>query len=352
MVALVGMYPVPPPPENLATLRSNGMFTQRLIAPEPGVSDDVIVARPTVLEGLSLIRRPLSPEAGSTTLIPLASNPLNPPYQVGVASPLPRASSSPISFTRGVTLALLLAVLWIPLEAQAQTPQTVPVGSAIIPAGLGVDDSFRLLFVTSTTRKANTNGIGIYNTFVQGRAAAGHAGIQAFSDEFRVLGSSVTVNARDNTATTGEGVPIYWLLGDQVADDYADFYDGNGWDSLIGRTESGGLVSAVPATTGDEHGWWVFTGSTVLAMTPTAQAVANAIPPTIETLVAAADRAITLTATEPLQGTARAADFTLLVTASNGDAAANSISLSYTTGGNIKGGAYRVNGTRNINGTM
>ena len=36
--------------------------------------------------------------------------------------------------------------------------------------------------------------------------------------------------ARDNTETTGTGVPIYWYRGAKVADDYADFYDAS-WDN-------------------------------------------------------------------------------------------------------------------------
>ena len=34
----------------------------------------------------------------------------------------------------------------------------------------------------------------------------------------------------DNTGTTGPGVPIYWLDGRKVADNYTDFYDGD-WDN-------------------------------------------------------------------------------------------------------------------------
>ena len=41
--------------------------------------------------------------------------------------------------------------------------------------------------------------------------------------------STATVDARVNTATTGAGVPIYWVGGEKVADNYADFYDGS-WD--------------------------------------------------------------------------------------------------------------------------
>ena len=37
------------------------------------------------------------------------------------------------------------------------------------------------------------------------------------------------------------GVPIYWLNGAKVADDYADFYDGS-WDSNAARNDAGKLV--------------------------------------------------------------------------------------------------------------
>ena len=119
--------------------------------------------------------------------------------------------------------------------------------------------SFRLLFVTSTTRNATSSDIAGYNTFVQERANA-NATLKPFKGEFRALISTGTVDARDNTATapagashtTGEGVPIFWVAGGntgvwgsrafvprspKVADDYADFYDGS-WDQRYGTSES------------------------------------------------------------------------------------------------------------------
>ena len=55
----------------------------------------------------------------------------------------------------------------------------------------------------------------------------------------RLLGSTPTVDARENTCSTGTGVPIYWLNGNKVADDYGDFYDGT-WDDETGsNTQSG-----------------------------------------------------------------------------------------------------------------
>ena len=47
--------------------------------------------------------------------------------------------------------------------------------------------------------------------------------------------------ARDNTETTGTGVPIYWFTGSRVADDYADFYDGS-WDSRASRNQDGVIL--------------------------------------------------------------------------------------------------------------
>ena len=84
----------------------------------------------------------------------------------------------------------------------------------------------------------DTAAIADYDAHVQasisGRHA--HAQIRAYSDEFKVLGSTASANVRDHTGTTGTGgVPIYWLNGTKVADDYGDFYDGT-WDDKGGAT--------------------------------------------------------------------------------------------------------------------
>ena len=123
------------------------------------------------------------------------------------------------------------------------TPVKVIEGWSLIPAGLGVDDQFRLLFLSSTTRQAISTAMADYNAFIQGVAAGGHADIGAYSSGFRAVGCTEAVDARDNTGTTyastNKGVPIYWLSGNRVADDYADFYDGDWDDEVNGRNESG-----------------------------------------------------------------------------------------------------------------
>jgi len=98
------------------------------------------------------------------------------------------------------------------------------------PAGLDEDDRFRLLFVTGRRYQALHRNIDFYNNSVRDRANRGHSLIWPYSSQFHAVASTLNTDARDNTSTTGTGVPIYWLNGLKVADDYADFYDGS-WDS-------------------------------------------------------------------------------------------------------------------------
>ena len=132
-------------------------------------------------------------------------------------------------------------------------PQPVPSNWGLLPSGLGAGDHFRLVFLSSTTRDGQSTNIADYNTFVQTAAASGHADIQQYRSTFRVVGSTADTDARDNTNTryTGDGtaatdddsdlgVPIYWLGGNKVADDYRDFYDETWDDEANAKDESGG----------------------------------------------------------------------------------------------------------------
>ena len=144
------------------------------------------------------------------------------------------------SRVRAGLLSVLALVLGLPFAGPAAAQEVVEVRSSweLVPPDLGVGDSFRLLFVTSTTRNAESSNISTYTEFVRGRAAAGHSAIQFSSSKFRVLASTVSVDARDHTGTrytsSNKGVPIHWLDGDKVADNYEDFYDGS-WDNKNGK---------------------------------------------------------------------------------------------------------------------
>ena len=154
--------------------------------------------------------------------------------------------AAPVAAVLAFAACLLIAAE--PARGQTQAA-TVPEGWPLIPAGsdgqplFSVGERFRLLFVTSSGIKANSMAIGPYNGFVR-EEAAGNAALAGFSGKFSALISikastlQNSIDARDNTATTGAGVPIYWLNGAQVADGYADFYDGS-WGSHAGRNVAG-----------------------------------------------------------------------------------------------------------------
>ena len=153
---------------------------------------------------------------------------------------------------------------------------TVPADWSLIPTGLGPGDSFRLIFIGTSNTNASSSDIDVYNTFVQDLVeASGHEDIKALSGTFRMLGSTEAVDARDNTGTTGTGVPIYWLGGAQVADDYADFYDGDWDEEATGRRETGASVTIGTS-------WKIWTGSAhdgteamSTGATPTSRALGN-----------------------------------------------------------------------------
>lgn len=87
-------------------------------------------------------------------------------------------------------------------------------------------DTYRLVFVTSTTTTATSTDIADYNAFVQGVANAAGLG----SVTWRAVGSTATVAARDNTGTnpsSGTGVSIILMNGTTViADNNADLWGG------------------------------------------------------------------------------------------------------------------------------
>ena len=156
-----------------------------------------------------------------------------------------------IPWARKLTiLAALIALVATIYAFGATTPQDalasahveyVPLDWSLKPADIGPGERFRLIFLSSTKLNATSSDIETYNTFVQNAAAAGHANIQDHASRFRVVGCTQAVDARDNTGTNtnGPGVPIYWLNGNKVADDYADFYDGSWDDEANDKNELG-----------------------------------------------------------------------------------------------------------------
>ena len=171
-------------------------------------------------------------------------------------------------------LSAIIALIATVYALGAATPQEALASSHVEyvysdwdpkPNAIGGGDQFRLIFLSSTKRKATSLDIADYNTFIRDLTSKGRSAIRPYADGFNVVGCTASmpgfpagVNARDNTGTTGTGVPIYWLKGNRVANNYADFYDGSWDDEANVKNESGdnGLninQSANRPWTGCEH---------------------------------------------------------------------------------------------------
>jgi hypothetical protein len=91
--------------------------------------------------------------------------------------------------------------------------------------------SYRIAFVTSSTRDASSAVIGDYNAFVT--TAAGNVTLTIPSGTtWNCIGSTATVSARVNTGTTltdggATDVPIYTTTGLRIATGNADLWDGH-----------------------------------------------------------------------------------------------------------------------------
>ncbi|MYG64271.1 MAG: hypothetical protein F4158_06895, partial [Synechococcus sp. SB0675_bin_7] len=151
---------------------------------------------------------------------------------------------------RGVLPALFCLLLHTGLTADVAAQSSkilVPKSWPLLPSGLQSKE-FRLLFVTSS-KKDGTSTINVYNNTVSNKDFL-HVNLKPYYNQFRALVSTAQneniapVNARDNTSTTGTGVPIYWVNGAKIADDYTDFYDGT-WDSNAARLPSGSKATTV-----------------------------------------------------------------------------------------------------------
>ena len=101
---------------------------------------------------------------------------------------------------------------------------------ALMPSGLDAGDKFRLLFATSEKRRASSVVTDSYNESVRSAAKGGHGKLSDdCAKKFAAIISTEYDSARFNTKTrsTDTGASIWWLTGEKVADDYADFYDGD-----------------------------------------------------------------------------------------------------------------------------
>jgi Bacterial Ig-like domain (group 3)/MBG domain (YGX type) len=113
-------------------------------------------------------------------------------------------------------------------------------------------DTYRLIFVTSGTTACDSPDIATYNSYVQGLADAAGLGTSPLGPvTWKVVGSTATVAARDNTGTNpevnGVGEPIVRMDGlFVIANNYADL-----WNGIVASHEPGQNFLAVHL---DENG--------------------------------------------------------------------------------------------------
>ena len=150
-------------------------------------------------------------------------------------------------------------------------------------------DRFRLLSITHGTTAADSDEGSDFDLAVRSDlfASADLWPFLRLNDPFitnhRALVSTPGIDARvrtDTTFTAGDkGVPIYWLRGSKVADDYEDFYDGS-WDDVASPRNSRGAVVTVttqPWTGSANDGTELFdtTGTVSLALGRTRVGIAG-----------------------------------------------------------------------------
>jgi len=119
-----------------------------------------------------------------------------------------------------------------------------------VPAGLQPGDQYRLVFLAIGDSVATSSDIAQYNTIVTLSANVNPA-LKALGTTFSVIGSTATVDARDNTGTNptlGVGVPIYRLDGLRVADNNADLWDGSIANPIL--YQANGVARPVEVWTG------------------------------------------------------------------------------------------------------
>ena len=163
--------------------------------------------------------------------------------------------------------------------ATSPDPETVYANHPLIPDDLGVGDSFRLLFVTADTKAATSTSNLVYSNFINAPAAhivePGNLvyewGVVNIAQTSLVSLPGADARLRTDTTwtATDRGVPIYWLNGARVADDYADFYDGSWENEDKPRNGLGNprpLAGTAPWTGTDHDGTELFDGGASRAM--------------------------------------------------------------------------------------
>ena len=230
MYGLSQLFEVPPD-ATLGDLVIEGAANSESISLSPAFDDDTFAYTAAVPTGIDAVRLTATTNDSHSTVAITgdsdASTPNTADFDLDLGA---NTISLTVTAEDGTTQTYTITVTRL---GTPPPPATVTSNWSLTPDGVSGGQQFRLIFYSSTKRDAQSDDIEDYNTFVQARAAAGHAAIRQYSDGFTAVGCTEDADARDNTQTrytdSNTGVPIYWLGGLKVADNYRDFYDGS-WD--------------------------------------------------------------------------------------------------------------------------
>jgi len=159
-----------------------------------------------------------------------------------------------------MTLAVLCAVGLALGLAGAARAGTIDVNDDLVPAGLGLNDTFHLVFVTTTVRDASPTDINVYHAFVQAAADGASSLVKDYGFTWHAIVSTgvyddvldfiVTDNANANAPVSA---PVYRLDLTQVATGYGDIWDGT-IANPINIAETGAVRSVEVWTGSDSSG--------------------------------------------------------------------------------------------------
>ena len=156
----------------------------------------------------------------------------------------------PGSLDTGSSTSRRLPIVVLPWEIEPgyQTGWERDPDMEIIPPDLGPGDDFRLLFVTHAGfyDAASKEPFDHYDK-ISRAASASAIGYARFYVSIDPVASTESFNAQELSRTTyteeNKGVPIYWMAGNRVADDYEDFWDGSWDDETNLRDQDGDLIT-------------------------------------------------------------------------------------------------------------
>ena len=212
MYGLSQLFEVPPD-ATLGDLVIEGAANSESISLSPAFDDDTFTYTAAVPTGIDAVRLTATTNDSNSTVAITGDSDTSTPNTADFDLDLgANTLSLTVTAEDGTTQTYTITVTQL---GTPPPPATVTSNWILTPDGVSGGQQFRLIFYSSTKRDAQSDDIEDYNTFVQARAAAGHAKIRQYSDGFTAVGCTEDADARDNTQTrytdSNTGVPIYWL---------------------------------------------------------------------------------------------------------------------------------------------